>query len=741
MAPLESLFSRRGRTPVDVLLGLLTAQVFWVYMAYSQRYAPTLGSYVESRLESPPSCVAVLTAPRGALATILVGYSDRPILESYTLSPAGRLVLRTVTRTGFPAAMIRPADINGDGIDEIILLSASGTECSVLRQKGKEYHEDQYRLEFRAQRLTVADIDNDGIKDILVYGRSMAGVQTLTGTRRGTFEMGPLLFPEASVSDLVAVDLNGDRITDIVFLHWLSENLQVQFGIGREVFSEQVSLRLPGEPGRLALVTVSQRRTIRVAVTLPQNEAIAHIIGTPSGEFSIRELIPVQGHPLAIGLPLLNDDALPDLLCSTSEGLFVALGASTSRFAQGSMFGAGAGSVSWSCTDLDGNGSRDLALVDRAGRKLVAVANAGGTATIVWPSEYVTGIAPSGMHIADWNDDGRPDILVANRGSSTVGLFVGSGTGTFSGMHAFTVPEKPDAVRMVQTNAQNGKVFVTVHPTTEQLGIVRVPVSSSTVGVVAVPTGPRPLLIAADPDPETGRLSILLRYRDANGVRPPLSLFEEISSRQVVERSYQFTSPALITAMAVGDFTGNNKNDLVLAVRDRSSRQTSISLAPAFSGYDFRRIQKLFVVPDSTATVRLLTTAYLGSDGRMDVLLFLGGPRYAMGIAAAGSDSALLTLPPRWIPGVRPAGEQAVLCEDVDGDGMKDVVYLDEEVDAVYCLYGTGDRNLLAPRLVLRGEQATQFAVARVRGRKSADLILSHESRHTISLYSGVFDR
>ena len=79
-----------------------------------------------------------------------------------------------------------------------------------------------------------------------------------------SFREGPLLFPESSAGDLVALDLNGDRITDLVLVHWLSDRMAVYFGIGQCAFSEQVSLTLPAEPGRISVTAVQKRQVLRV---------------------------------------------------------------------------------------------------------------------------------------------------------------------------------------------------------------------------------------------------------------------------------------------------------------------------------------------------------------------------------------------------------------------------------------------------------------------------------------------
>jgi hypothetical protein len=151
--------------------------------------------------------------------------------------------------------------------------------------------------------MVSTDINADGQPDVLLFGRSMSGVATLLGTMRGDLRRGPLLFPEVSVSDMYAGDLNGDRLTDVILLDWLSERLLVHFGIGRAMFSEQVRLDLPGEPDKLDVTAVKQRRTLCVAVTLPGEQAVAYVLGTPAGSSRCRNRSMCRPDPPASACP------------------------------------------------------------------------------------------------------------------------------------------------------------------------------------------------------------------------------------------------------------------------------------------------------------------------------------------------------------------------------------------------------------------------------------------------------
>lgn len=723
---------------MDVAAGLFTVQLFWAYVAYSQRSLLSFGPYVELSMVSPPSAVSVVVSRSSPLPDILVAYRDRTGLDRCRLSPGGRLVQDGFVLSSIPVAAMTAADLDGDGMQEVVVLSTDGYQAEIIKPETDGRVRSLIRLDHRAQRVLVADITNDGIRDLLFYGRNMAGVETRIGGRDRRFREGPLLFPELSAGDIIAADLNGDRITDLVLLHWLSECLVVHFGIGREMFSEQVTLPLPSEPGRMAFMPVGGRRTLRFVVTLPEQHAVAHIIGTPAGEFALRETIAMPARPLAVAFALVNEDQLPDLVVSTTGGFAVALGASATRLMPVSEFGAGAESVSWVLEDIDADRKPDLVIGDKRSNKLVVLGNARHSSFVAWPREYAAGVQPDALTVGDCTNDGQDDVLVANAGSSSVSVFVNNGGGAFLGQRTIPVPGKPGTIRLVRSEGNGLSTIVSLHPAIEELGITRFSGSIENPRLMRVPTEPRPVLLLAEADPATHYLRILVRNIQNGSGRAPLALFEEIGGGQFLEHTYRSTLPTTITAMTVGDVSGSMKRDLVMALRDRATRQTTISIAPAHAGYDFRQTQPLFSIADTNAVVRYLWNGPLNNDSYTDLLLYFSHPRPMLGYAY-GAVAGTLALDSIWTTGLTITKEQALALRDADGDGRTDIVYLDGERDGVYCMYGSHGGRFSEPRLVTRANGVESFALGNFDAASGTSIVLTHPARNTVSIHSGLF--
>jgi hypothetical protein len=740
MIPQEvpSPIARRPRR--TVLYGFFTAQLFWTYIALAQRSTVSFGPLADYALGRPPAALSVAPANPPAPPAIIVGFADAPGLLTYTVSEAGVISPAGSIATSLPVSYLLITDIDRDQKQEVITLSAQGSTVGVIKWGAVPAKETVYQLDVRAQRMIATDINADGQTDILLFGRSMSGVATLLGTPQGGLRPGPLLFPEISVSDMHAGDLNGDRLTDLILLDWLSERLLVHFGIGRAIFSEQVRLDLPGEPDKLDVISVKQRRTLCVAVTLPEEHAVAYVLGTPAGEFVLQESIDVQARPTGVQLAMINNDLFPDLVCSTTSGMFVAMGSTVVTVADGYLFGTGADAVAWTVADVDGDRRNDLVFAGRDTRSLTLLANASGRTIAKWPAVYPVGVRPAGLSLADVNGDGHPDVAVANAGSATVSILRNTGEGRLEGERVFAVPNHPAAVLPIPLRGGAQRTLVTTHPAEDILGVVRITSGLNRGRQFSIPTGPRPHVLLVDADEAGERLSVLVRYGPPNGNKT-VGYFEELAGRQFLEHTFSPAFAGTVTAVAVGDFSGNLRSDLLLGTRDRTARVSGIAMAPAIAGYDFQRIQPLFGLPDSTAQVKTLLAAFVDDDAYLDAVIALGPPTNSLGVTYGRPDRSM-SAPPEWIgPVVTGDDPESIVVDDVDRDGTKDIVVLDQSREAIICMYGRGGRRFTPPVSILSAPGVRYFVVGSLSTPRVMDLILSEERRHVISVHQGVFVR
>jgi hypothetical protein len=118
---------------------------------------------------------------------------------------------------------------------------------------------------------------------------------------------------------------------------------------------------------------------------------------------------------------------------SNNVAILLGNGDGTFREAPGSPIVVGKSPVAIASADFDGDTRPDLAIVNQGDNSVTILLGAKGDGSFTTVnSRLTTGTTPDGVVSGDFNFDGRPDLIVANSGSSTVSVFFGLGSGLFS---------------------------------------------------------------------------------------------------------------------------------------------------------------------------------------------------------------------------------------------------------------------------------------------------------------------
>jgi len=340
---------------------------------------------------------------------------------------------------------------------------------------------------------------------------------------------------------------------------------------------------------------------------------------------------------------------------------------------------------------------------------------------------YPVGTAPSAIVVGDFNGDGKPDLAVANLGSSNVSVLVNKGDGTFLAAVTSSAGTAPQAMAAGDFNGDSRLDLVLINQGTPPSGAggavfllpgnndgtFQAPVQIAanefpgSIAVADLNADGKPDLILGDA--AGGTLTVLLGKGDGTFQKPAtvtlassgsvaalavsdfnadkkVDIVAAISSGSIFillgNGDGSFHAPAQITTdttsphLLVGDFNGDGKLDLML--REETPRPPSCRRAPCFG------LDRIFVFngnSDGTFNVAAsvlvqintstgnLATGDFNADGKPDLI----EPRFGSGLFFLGhNDGTFLAVPPVW------TGLGAfVSAADLNGDNLPDLAVTD----------------------------------------------------------------
>jgi hypothetical protein len=337
--------------------------------------------------------------------------------------------------------------------------------------------------------ITTADINGDGNLDLVVAGTDVC---ILLGNGDGSFQY-PLGFdagyaPDGALFPAVA-DFNGDQKPDIASVvgnYGSTSYLNLLFNLGGAQMQAPPVLNVhppylnPVTLGIATLVTADFNKDGRADIAtgvygyvdVYRFGYVDVFLGTGNGQFALPPgAYPVPGGagPQAIAAGDFNGDSNTDLMVVDTAGyidFFAGNGDGTFQAATQVFNG---GELALAAGDLNGDGKLDLVTLgfDSNQNMSAIVLFGNGDGTFQPPAYYAIGsqlVYYSGaIVIADFNNDTKLDIAVANGADNTVIALINQGNGTFTGLPPITVGVDPDGITAADFNHDGNQDLATAN--------------------------------------------------------------------------------------------------------------------------------------------------------------------------------------------------------------------------------------------------------------------------------------
>lgn len=329
--------------------------------------------------------------------------------------------------------LIHCADLNGDGIDDIVAATASGGDVSVYLSTGPDTFAPAVVLNeagLNSEKLIcLSDIDGDLDIDVVgVAAANLSDVRTWLNDGAGNFSVGQtILDTMADCFGVTMGDINGDDSPDLLVRGL--EDVRVLLNDGFGVFGAPTVFAAPngGGAGGIAAINIDGDDYDDVAVAA-RTANVIRILKSDGAS-----LVEVQ----SIGAPLtpydveagdMDGDGDIDLVSASRDSgaaIRVYLNDGSGVFSIGVTAAIGGLSESLELVDLDADSDLDVVAASLMGNASVRLFFNDGTGaafgTEDYPSVGVSGVKVVSM--GDLNGNGSPDLLFGITTSSNPGMY------------------------------------------------------------------------------------------------------------------------------------------------------------------------------------------------------------------------------------------------------------------------------------------------------------------------------
>jgi Bacterial Ig-like domain (group 3)/FG-GAP-like repeat len=340
-------------------------------------------------------------------------------------------------------------DFNSDGNQDLAVADRSLRQVNIFFGNGKGAFSTGPSLALSAvpTAIVTGDFNGDGLPDLAVassprQGQTGSTVTIFLNQGAGTFGLGQIttVIPGAGAGDTVMLgtgDFNKDGFLDVAVTDFNAQTLSILNGTGAGTFASPRTVSLNSNPTAIAVADFNNDGNLDLAVTTTvanavfSSGAVTIWTGNSNGVFTAGNSLAINtnGMPTSIATANLSGKDSLGLVIGNSDATVVVLTNKNGRFSLASRAFTVAGVGTVAASDLNVNGAVDFVTANAGASggnssNSITVVPGNGSGKISKPISFAAGASPSDVAIADFNNDGRPDVATANSGGGTVSILI-----------------------------------------------------------------------------------------------------------------------------------------------------------------------------------------------------------------------------------------------------------------------------------------------------------------------------
>ena len=539
-----------------------------------------------------------------------------------------------------------------------------------------------YAAGFSPAGIVLADFNGDGRLDIATANVNGGDVTIMLNNGDGTFGAAVDYSGGGYLTwYLAAGDFNHDGKLDLAIanggtIQGNNQNLGILLGNGDGTFQPAVTYLVQAGTNFVATGDFNGDGNLDVVVTNATADSLSVLMGRGDGTFSPAVNYTVGPNLSWIAVGDLNGDGKPELVVAQANSmgtsqLSVFLNTGNGTFTPGWTYQTSVFMGSLSLADFDGDGKADLLVADYYSNSTFSLFRGRGNGTFGNPAVHNIGFPTSSIAVEDVNGDGHPDLICDTEPGFSV--ILGNGDGTFQPATSYGGIAAPGRLAAGDLDG-NGKFDVAEIDSYNSVAVVLANPDGSFPAPAAYPLKTsRPGFAAVGDFNNDGKLDITHGYGTLLG-----------KGDGTFRQGPSYTSGVGPIAAVVADF--NRDGNMDLAVADQYSTQGLEVLLGNGDG-SFQPATKY-----SVAAASSVAAADFNNDGKLDLVVtnpatILSTLRILLGNGDGTFNSpSVIKLP---------TAPTTVVTGDFNGDGNQDMAVISGKLNI---LLGNGDGTFQTPK-------------------------------------------